>query len=234
MEKSFLTIAHRGASAYALENSFEAFNKAVELKASMIETDIQETADGYLILMHDPNLDRTTGRKGAIKKMTLEQIRAEKLRNKEDIPLLDDTLRVFGEKIGFDLEIKVENIEEKINALVDQYSLIDKTIISSFSFTTLKNLHQINPNLHLAFLTFMPWQLLKIRYSFKKLRNNGINAINPLYKIVTKSFVDQAHALNFKVYPWTVNTKDEFLKLKDEYQVDGIITNFPDIINENR
>lgn len=230
MEKSFLTIAHRGASAYVLENSFEAFNKAVELKASMIETDIQESADGHLILMHDPNLDRTTRSKGAIKKMSIDQIRSIKLRNNEDIPLLDDLLRLFGEKIGFDLEIKVENIENKVNDLIDQYQLIDKVIISSLSFTALKNLHEINPNLHLAFLSFMPWNLLKLRYSFKKLRSTGIEAINLLYKVITKSFVDQAHAQNFKVYPWTVNTKEEFLKLKDEYQVNGIITNFPDIL----
>jgi glycerophosphoryl diester phosphodiesterase len=76
----------------------------------------------------------------------------------------------------------------------------------------------------------MPWNLLKLRYSFKKLRSTGIEAINLLYKVITKSFVDQAHAQNFKVFPWTVDTKEEFLKLKDEYQVDGIITNFPDIL----
>jgi glycerophosphoryl diester phosphodiesterase len=162
--------------------------------------------------------------------MTLDQIRSIKLRNNEEIPLLDDVLRIFGEKVGFDLEIKVENIEKKVNDLIDQYQLIDKTIISSFSFTTLKNLHEINSNLHLAFLTFMPWNLLKIRYPFKKLQISGIEAINPLYKIISKSFVDQAHAQNFKVYPWTVDTKEEFLKFKDEYQVDGIITNFPDIL----
>jgi glycerophosphoryl diester phosphodiesterase len=213
-----------------LENSFEAFNKAIELKAPMIETDIQETADGQLVLMHDASLDKTTRSKGAIKKMTLDQIRSIKLRNNEEIPLLDDVLRIFGEKVGFDLEIKVENIEKKVNDLIDQYQLIDKTIISSFSFTTLKNLHEINSNLHLAFLTFMPWNLLKIRYPFKKLQISGIEAINPLYKIISKSFVDQAHAQNFKVYPWTVDTKEEFLKFKDEYQVDGIITNFPDIL----
>jgi len=230
MEKSFLVIAHRGASAYALENSFEAFNKAIELKAPMIETDIQETADGQLVLMHDANLDRTTHSKGAIKKMTMDQIRSIKLRNNEDIPLLDDVLRTLGEKVGFDLEIKVENIEKKVNDLIDQFQLIDKIIISSFSFPTLKNLHQINPNLHLAFLSFMPWNLLKIRYSFKKLQDSGIEAINLLYKVISKSFVDQAHAQNFKVFPWTVNTKEEILKLKDEYQVDGIITNFPDIL----
>jgi len=149
-------MAHRGASTYALENSFEAFNKAIELKAPMIETDIQESLDGHLVLMHDGNLDRTTRSKGAIKKMTIDQIKSIKLRNNEDIPTLDDILKLLGEKVRFNLEIKVENVEKKVNDLLNQYKLVDKTIISSFSFTTLKNLHDLNPQLHLAFLTFMP------------------------------------------------------------------------------
>jgi len=225
-------MAHRGASTYALENSFEAFNKAIELKAPMIETDIQESLDGHLVLMHDGNLDRTTRSKGAIKKMTIDQIKSIKLRNNEDIPTLDDILKLLGEKVRFNLEIKVENIEKKVNDLLNQYKLVDKTIISSFSFTTLKNLHDLNPQLHLAFLTFMPWPVLRVRYSFKKLQTTGIEAINPIAKLLSKSFVEQAHAQNFKVYPWTVDVKAEFLKLRDEYQVDGIITNVPDILSK--
>ena len=231
-QKSFLTMAHRGASTYALENSFEAFNKAIELKAPMIETDIQESLDGHLVLMHDGNLDRTTRSKGAIKKMTIDQIKSIKLRNNEDIPTLDDILKLLGEKVRFNLEIKVENVEKKVNDLLNQYKLVDKTIISSFSFTTLKNLHDLNPQLHLAFLTFMPWPVLRVRYSFKKLQTTGIEAINPIAKLLSKTFVEQAHAQNFKVYPWTVDVKAEFLKLRDEYQVDGIITNVPDILSK--
>jgi len=225
-------MAHRGASTYALENSFEAFNKAIELKAPMIETDIQESLDGHLVLMHDGNLDRTTRSKGAIKKMTIDQIKSIKLRNNEDIPTLDDILKLLGEKVRFNLEIKVENVEKKVNDLLNQYKLVDKTIISSFSFTTLKNLHDLNPQLHLAFLTFMPWPVLRVRYSFKKLQTTGIEAINPIAKLLSKTFVEQAHAQNFKVYPWTVDVKAEFLKLRDEYQVDGIITNVPDILSK--
>jgi glycerophosphoryl diester phosphodiesterase len=231
-QKSFLIMAHRGASTYALENSFEAFNKAIELKAPMIETDIQESLDGHLVLMHDGNLDRTTRSKGAIKKMTIDQIKSIKLRNNEEIPLLDDVLKLLGEKVRFNLEIKVDNVEKKVNDLLNQYHLVEKTIISSFSFTTLKNLHDLNPQLHLAFLTFLPWTVLRVKYSFKKLQTSGIEAINPIAKVLSKSFVEQAHAQNFKIYPWTVDVKAEVLKLKDEYEVDGIITNVPDILSK--
>jgi glycerophosphoryl diester phosphodiesterase len=231
-EKLFLIMAHRGASAYALENSFEAFSKAIELKAPMIETDIQESLDGHLVLMHDGNLDRTTRSKGVIKKMTIDQIRSIKLRNNEEIPLLDDVLKRLGEKVRFNLEIKVDNVEKKVNDLLNQYQLVEKTMISSFSFTTLKNLHELNPHLHLAFLTFLPWIVLRVKYSFKKLQTSGIEAINPIAKVLSKSFMEQAHAQNFKIYPWTVDVKAEVLKLRDEYQVDGIITNVPDILSK--
>jgi len=71
-----------------------------------------------------------------------------------------------------------------------------------------------------------------VRYSFKKLQTTGIEAINPIAKLLSKTFVEQAHAQNFKVYPWTVDVKAEFLKLRDDYQVDGIITNVPDILSK--
>lgn len=231
-DELFLIIAHRGASAYALENSFEAFKKAIELKAPMIETDIQESLDGHLVLMHDGNLDRTTRSKGAIKSMTVDQIKSIKLRNNEEIPLLDDVLKQLGEKVRFNLEIKVDNVEKKVNDLLNQYQLVEKTMISSFSFTTLKNLHDLNSHLHLAIITFLPWTVFRVKYSFKKLQTSGIEAINPNARVLSKSLVEQAHAQNFKVYPWTVDTKTEILKLRDEYQIDGIVTNVPDILSK--
>lgn len=69
-----LVFAHRGASAYAPENTFAAFDLAVEMGATAIETDVQATADGHLVLLHDSRLDRTTDGHGTPAEHTLAEL----------------------------------------------------------------------------------------------------------------------------------------------------------------
>ncbi len=138
-ENSFLIMAHRGASGYELENFYAAFNETVELGAAMIETDVQETKNDILILIHDTSINRTTVGEGKIEELTIEQIRNIKLKNNENIPILGEVLGKFSEKIRFNLEIKAEKIEKKVYNLLIKYKLIEKTIISSFSFPILQN-----------------------------------------------------------------------------------------------
>ena len=69
-----LKIAHRGASGYALENSFAAFDKALEIGVDLIECDIRVTKDKELVLMHNKTIDHTTNGKGKISKMTLSEL----------------------------------------------------------------------------------------------------------------------------------------------------------------
>ena len=73
--KAIWTIAHRGASGHAPENTMAAFRRAVELGARFIETDLQITRDARVIAIHDFTLDRTTSGKGQVHLLTLEQIR---------------------------------------------------------------------------------------------------------------------------------------------------------------
>ena len=84
---SILKIAHRGASGYALENSFAAFDKALELNVDMIECDVRMTKDKKLILMHDKKFDRTTKGKGKISKITLSELK-EKIKKYPEIEII--------------------------------------------------------------------------------------------------------------------------------------------------
>lgn len=72
----FLTLAHRGASGYAPENTLAAFDKAIELGADMIETDVRQTKDGHLVLFHDPSVKRTTNGQGLVSELTLAELKA--------------------------------------------------------------------------------------------------------------------------------------------------------------
>jgi len=227
--QSFLIQAHRGASGYEFENSFAAFEKAVELGADFFETDVRQTADGHLILMHDAKLDRTTNGSGKIIALTLKELQQLRLRNGEKIPTLEEILEKFGTKIRINLEIKEKNIEQKVYELIMKYNLKDRVVLSCFSFSTLQKFHTLDKELQLALLTFLPWTIDRLRYSFDKLKKNGITMINPLARFVSTSFVKKAHDAGIQVYPWTVNKKERALQLRDNKKVDGIITNFPDI-----
>ncbi|MHA1130484.1 MAG: glycerophosphodiester phosphodiesterase [Candidatus Helarchaeota archaeon] len=230
---SFIIIAHRGASGYVLENSFAAFDKAIELHADMIETDVQVTKDGELILMHDPMLDRTTFGAGLIEKMTFQEIQGVKMRNQENIPTLKEFLKRYGKNIGLDVELKAKHIEESVYALVKKYNLIGTVILSSLSFGTLETLHQIDKNLQLSWISNLSEYRLKTTVSYEKFLNTGIKYIQPLHFSVSLPFIKKVNQFNLKIFPWPIDSKRLAIKFKDDFSVDGIITKFPDIMNKN-
>jgi glycerophosphoryl diester phosphodiesterase len=227
---TFSIIAHRGASGYALENSLAAFNKAVQLKAHMLEMDIQATKDGQLVVMHDFTLNRTCQGAGKIKKMNFGELSSIKLKNNEHIPTLEDLIHHFGHRTQFDIELKAANIEKRVCNLVEKHDLSSQVLISSFSFKSLKKLHQIAPYLELGFL-IPPFIFHRIRIPSKKLVDKGIRVLLPHYSLITKPMVKKAHDRGLKIIPWTVNTVGMAYKLKKIYRVDGFITDYPDLLN---
>jgi glycerophosphoryl diester phosphodiesterase len=111
-----LIVAHRGASRYAPENTFAAYELAIEQKAEAIELDVHLTADGQLAVIHDETLDRTTSGSGAVAAMTMGQIRAfdagarfgsgEFAGRGLAVPTLPEVLDWLPEGIGLAVEIK--------------------------------------------------------------------------------------------------------------------------------
>lgn len=73
--KEMISVAHRGASAYAPENTRAAFQKGVDLQADYLECDVHLSKDDELIVMHDDKVDRTTDGKGYVREMTLSELR---------------------------------------------------------------------------------------------------------------------------------------------------------------
>src|SRR5512132_864966 len=104
--------AHRGASAHAPENTLAAFELALAHQADAIELDVKLTADGHVVVIHDPTVDRTTGSQGRVKDLSLAQIRAleagsffsEKYRG-EKIPTLEEVFESLGKRIFINVEL---------------------------------------------------------------------------------------------------------------------------------
>ena len=223
-----LIIAHRGASNIAPENTLLAFQKAIDLKADLIEFDLQETKDNYLVVTHDEDLSRLTGFKGFVENLTLKELKELDFGDGESIPTLDELIGVTRGKIGLNCEIKVSGIAEKTIEIMRRYKIIDSTIISSFLHDELLKVQMIEPKIRIASLeptissktTDWSEKEKMIQYCI----DNNFYAINPLAMMVDKQFVDHAHEFNIKVFPWTVDLKILIKKLV-KFGVDGIITN---------
>lgn len=118
--KIVLVAAHRGAHKNNFENSIASTKEAIRLGVDIIEVDVKTTKDGYLVLMHDASIDRTTTGKGKVEGMTLAEIRKYRLKaldgriSKEMVPTFEEFLRVTNGKIMVDVDMKTDDV----NAIV--------------------------------------------------------------------------------------------------------------------
>src|SRR5437667_513159 len=153
-------IGHRGALGLAPENTFAGFDLALALGVDGIETDVQKTKDGKLVLFHSNPLDRTTNGTGVLQETSwqaLQQLDAGSWFDSkyagERIPLLIETLKRYGTRTYFDLEIKQVGIEYEVLCLIEQLDLLDRITFTSQDFPTVCNIKKKNPLARIGYLT---------------------------------------------------------------------------------
>ena len=233
--------AHRGASGYAPENTLSAIKKAIEMKADGIEIDIQLTKDGKIVVIHDWKVDRTTTGRGFVYELDFGYIRsldAGQWYTKdfigEVVPTLEEVLDILPNDMMLNIEIKDtarkhSNIEEKMLEILKKYpEKFDNIIVSSFHHDKIKKLQKLEPKLKLALLTDS--EFIEIE---KYLSTNGLNSYSyhPEINLISKKDIEILHKNGIKVFAWTVN-KEEDLDYLVKLGVDGVITNYPDIMKE--
>ena len=235
-----IIMGHRGASKIAPENTLDAFKEAIRLKADAVEFDVQETVDGEIVIIHDYDTLRTAGTEGIVKQMTLKELKKLNFGNGERILTLLELIELAKDKISLNCEIKVEGIAKKIVHIFQDADILDSTIVSSFLHEELIKIQKIEPQLKLATLVpteagkFSDWNYKKKLIDFTS--ENNYYAINPLYKLADKQFIEYAHEKNIKVFPWTVDSGIAMRKLIN-MGTDGIITNdisrLKEVLNRN-
>jgi glycerophosphoryl diester phosphodiesterase len=128
-----LRIAHRGASAHAPENTLAAIGKAAALGADMVEIDVQASADGVLVVMHDADLSRTTDGSGSLYACTLAELRRLNAGGGERIPTVEEAIRCCMEHdLGIYFEIKIGFAAAPLGPLIAHYDLYERAIVGSF------------------------------------------------------------------------------------------------------
>ena len=229
----FTIIAHRGASGYEFENSIAAFKKAIELKADMIETDAQITSDGKIVLNHDNSIKHTTEQKGKISKLTFEELKNIPLKNGESIPTYEDLLELCKEKIEINLEIKARHIEKRVLDITIQYNMLENVVFSCFSLNTLKKIKELNPKARVAYLIIVEGSFMaRLNFWMNKIIEVKVESVNPFHNFVSSKLVEEAHKKGILIYPWTINDAAKITNLIKDKEIDGVFTDFPDILTK--
>lgn len=224
-----LKIGHRGAPAYAPENTLLSFQKAIDLGVDMIEMDIYCCKTGEPVVIHDEKVDRTTNGKGYVEDMTFEEISALDAGSGQRVPSLAQVLEFAAScgRVALNLELKGSNTVKPVNDLINQYISDgkykhDDFYISSFNHYLLKEFHALNKRIKIGALT-SSIHLGLARFA-KKL---SAYSINTALEFTNRRLVNDAHKRDLKVFVYTVNDLDDYIKMKD-MGVDGIFTNYPD------
>ncbi|WP_210366574.1 glycerophosphodiester phosphodiesterase [Bacillus sp. REN3] len=252
---NFVTLAHRGASGYAPEHTFPAYELGVRMKSDYIEIDLQMTKDGELIAMHDETVDRTTNGKGLVKDLTLKEIKkldagswfnkAYPAKSRSEyaglkVPTLKEILQQFGMTSKFYIETKTPDmypgIEEKLVQILKEYSLTgiegqpSRVVIQSFSAESLKKIHQLDRGLPLIQLLsyYSPAVISDSEIAALKKYADGIGMH---YTALSPGYVKKVRDSGLFIHPYTVNVKEEMDKLLG-WGVTGMFTNYPDKLNE--
>jgi glycerophosphoryl diester phosphodiesterase len=226
-----LAFAHRGGASEVPENTLPAFEHAVGLGYTYLETDAHVTADGVVVAFHDPDLSRTCGRPGTISALPWSEVSAARVDGREPIPLLEDLLGSFPQA-RVNIDAKSDAVVEGLLAVLRRTAALDRVCLGSFSDRRLRRLRgalgpavctSAGPGEIAAFLAggrpVGGWQALQV-----PIRQGRV-------PIVTPRFVERAKRHGRHVHVWTVDDPAEMDRLLD-LGVDGIMTDRPTVLRE--
>jgi glycerophosphoryl diester phosphodiesterase len=230
-----LIFAHRGVKSTHPENTMIAFQEAAKVGADGIELDVQLSKDGEVIVIHDETLDRTTTGSGAVLEYTLEELKKVDAGNTFNITFKGEqipTLReVFEWAMTNNLLVNVElkndviqyaQLEEKVIALINEFKLNNRIILSSFNHQSVAQLSRLSPELEHGLLYENKGESI-----IKDIQQSGANGFHPDFKWLTKEMVQDVHNAGYVVRPYTVNSMEDVQRMI-EYGVDVIITDYPE------
>lgn len=226
--------AHRGSSSGAPENTMAALEKAVEEMADRAEIDVQETADGVIVLCHDTSLKRVAGINKKVSDLTLEQIKKLDVGSwfsseyqGEQIPTLEEVMEYAKGKIDLNIEIKnlgnSSGLPEKVIELVEKHEMQEQCVITSTNRFYLKRVKAVNPEIRTGYIISAAYGNF---YS-----DDFIDLISIRSSFVTERMIESAHEAGKAVHAWTVNGKVEMERLK-QLGVDDMITDRPVLARE--
>lgn len=237
-----LAFAHRGGAYHpeieGLENTLAAFRHAAALGYDYLETDVHLTADGVLLAFHDEVLDRVTDVQGAVRDLTLADVRRARIGGREEIPTLVELLDAFP-SARFNIDIKSDDAVAPLADLVRERDLWDRVLIGSFSRRRIRRFRALTDGR--VPTAADPFEVLAYRLSptagiAKAIAGARFAAFQVPHRrgritVVTPGLVRRAHAAGLQVHVWTIDDPAEMNALLDR-GVDGLFTDRTDLLKD--
>jgi glycerophosphoryl diester phosphodiesterase len=247
-----INIAHRGGAGIAPENTLEGFREGLRVGAGVLELDVHTTADGHVVVIHDPAVDRTTDGTGEVREMPLAEIkrldagyrftrdeggtfpfRGQGLR----IPTLEEVYDEFTE-VPINVEIKGERpgIEEAVWRIIEEAGAEDRALVVSENTPTIRRFREVSggrvatASSSVEMISFYLLSRLGLSRSARP-RYQALQGPETYHglRIVTPGFIRAAHELGLRVDVWTIDSEADMRRLLG-YGVDGIMTDRPDVL----
>lgn len=230
-----LNFAHRGSLTEAPENTISAIKKAVEHNAKGIEIDIQLSKDHHIIVIHDHHFSRFNQEAGLVNDYTLEEIKQIDIGSAfskdfagEAAATLDEVLEIVPKHTLLNIEIKnipiiYEGIENQLIECLEKHDRKQNVLVSSFDHIALAKFQKLAPAIPIGLLFHYP--LIK-PWDYAKNSELEVTSIHPNRVFLNKEFIEECHAHDYKVYPYTVNRLEEYKQFV-KWGVDGVFSNNP-------
>ncbi len=208
----------------ALENSMDAFRRALQVPADVIELDLRMTGDGALYVIHDRRTGRTAARDLDIEHASASEASALKLRNGEPVPRIQDVLDLVRDRAAVNIEIKSSGAGSVLAGYLRSVQPLPRIIISSFLEEEVTAVRAVLPELDCAVI----YDTFTSRH-IKAYRSRGYGLISLRKNAVTEALVNACHARGLRIFVWTVDDEDE-MKRCITWKIDGIYTNRPSLL----
>jgi glycerophosphoryl diester phosphodiesterase len=221
-------VAHRGAAGRAPENTIASVRAAIEDRTDWVEIDVQESADGQVVVVHDSDFMKLSGNDLKVWEGTLEQIRDIDVGSwfaaefsDQRVPTLAEVLNECKGRAGVVIELKYyghdERLEERVVALVEQIGMVDESVIMSLKYDGVRKIRELRPDWTIGLLS------AQVIGSMGQLDVDFL-AVNSA--MATPAFIKSNQAAGKQVFVWTVNDAMSMFKMMS-LGVDGIITDEP-------
>lgn len=215
--KNKLIIAHRGAASPARENTLEAFQKAIDLGADMIEFDVRRTGDLRYIIHHDPGISGKP-----LRAMTLREARDAARAMGFHIPEIQEVFELARGRIGLDIELKEEGYEREVVHLAAGALGREGFIVSSFHPDAIARVRQSRAGVRTGFIFDDAGALTPA------ILRGDADWLIPAETLASGELLDRMNETGKRIAAWTVNDTDRMKRFLDDDRIDGIITDRTD------